>query len=202
MTSLWRRNTTDTPTLHRINNVSVNSLRVSETFQRCLSSAVTENWPPLKFTGENELTNSLVKKIGIHLTDTPVVSILLFPRAAIKQFINWPMNRMFWIRSEFAFFFLHANQGWTKFLKHLARISWGLTRLFSSASAAWINKYQGLSKTRQAKRHSPSSKIIFQRINVASVRKRTSFFITVIKAQWYTLTGTCGIKPLIMTGWA
>ena len=60
MASLWRRNTTDTPTLHRINNVSVYSLRVSETFQRCLSSAVTENWPPLKFTEENELTFSLL----------------------------------------------------------------------------------------------------------------------------------------------
>ena len=34
MASLWRRNTTDTPTLHRINNVIVNFLRVSETFQR------------------------------------------------------------------------------------------------------------------------------------------------------------------------
>ena len=73
MVSLWRRNTTDTSTQHRITNVcceteenitgSVNSLWVSETFQRCLSSAVTKNWPPLKFTGKNELTNFLLKKL-------------------------------------------------------------------------------------------------------------------------------------------
>ena len=41
---------------------------------------------PLKFTGKNY--KLLVEKIGIHLTDTPVVSIFLFPRAAMKQFIN------------------------------------------------------------------------------------------------------------------
>ena len=60
-----------------------NSLRVSETFQRCLFSAVTKNWPALKFTRENELTNSLQ-------------TILLFPRAVIKQVINWPVNKIFW----------------------------------------------------------------------------------------------------------
>ena len=41
---------------------------------------------PLEFTGKNY--KLLVEKIGIHLTDTPVVSSLLFPRAVIKQFIN------------------------------------------------------------------------------------------------------------------
>ena len=44
----------------------------------------------------------LVQKIGIHLTNTPLVSILLFPRAAIKQFIHWPMSKIFVLR---------ANQG-------------------------------------------------------------------------------------------
>ena len=38
----------------------------------------------------------LVEKIGIHLTDTRVVLILLFPRAVTKQFINWLMNKIFW----------------------------------------------------------------------------------------------------------
>ena len=61
---------------------SVNSLRVSETFQRCLSSAVTKNLL------EKSTYQLLVEKIGIHSTDLPVVSILLFPRAAIKQFIH------------------------------------------------------------------------------------------------------------------
>ena len=65
-----------------------------DTFQRCLSLAVTKNWPPLKFIGKNY--KILVEKIGIHLIDTPVVSILLFPRAVIKQFINWPINKIFW----------------------------------------------------------------------------------------------------------
>ena len=68
MASLWRRNTTDTPTLHsplrccgRKENIpgSVNSLRVSE----ILSLAVTKNLLPLKFTGKYELTNSLLKKL-------------------------------------------------------------------------------------------------------------------------------------------
>ena len=68
MASLWRRNTTDTPTLHsplrccgRKENIpgSVNSLRVSE----ILSLAVTKYLLPLKFTGKYELTNSLLKKL-------------------------------------------------------------------------------------------------------------------------------------------
>ena len=35
------------------------------TSQRCLSSAVTKHRPLLKFTGKNELTNSLLNKLEL-----------------------------------------------------------------------------------------------------------------------------------------
>ena len=63
--------------------------RVLETFQRCLSLiGCHKKMTPTSIYKEKLTYQLLVEKIGIHLTDTPVVSILLFPRAVITQFIN------------------------------------------------------------------------------------------------------------------
>ena len=68
---------------------SVNSLRVLERDVLEMSNfGCRKILTPLRFTGKNEPTNAFLKKIGIHLTDTPVVSIMIFLRAVIKQFIN------------------------------------------------------------------------------------------------------------------
>ena len=129
MASLWRRNTTDTPTLHRINNVIVNFLRVSETFQRRLSSAVTKNWPPLKFTGKNELTNSLLKKLEFIWPIRQWFQFCLFPRAAIKQFINWPINKMFWNTVRSLPFFSACKSGVNKVFKTFDKNFMGFTSI-------------------------------------------------------------------------
>ena len=160
MTSLWSRNTTDTRTLHRINNVccavarekiitgGVNSIKVTWRFRDVYPRLSQNIDPMLNLPGKMNLETPCW--INWNLLDlTPVVSNLLFPRAVIKQFINWLMNK---IKYEIPFgiclFFLRTNQGYTKFLKHLTRILWGSRRKFSSA---WV-------KTRQAKWHRPPIK--------------------------------------------
>ena len=150
--------TTDTRTLHRINNVccavarekiitgGVNSIKVTWGFRDVYPGLSQNIDPMLNLLGKMNLQTPCW--INWNLLDrTPVVSILLFPRAVIKQFINWLMSKIFWntVRN---FFFLRANHGYTKFLKHLTRILWCSRRWFSSA---WV-------KTRQAKRHRPPIK--------------------------------------------
>ena len=132
-------------------------------------------------------------KIGIYLTDMPVVSILLFLRAVMKQSINWLMNIIFWNTfrnlSYFSAYKPRVNQVFKTLEKNFMRLT----------SMVFV----GQSQHAPSYATSPSSKLIFQRINVASVWNRTFFFfIIVIKAQWFTLIDAYGIKPLIITGWA
>ena len=126
------------------------------TFQRFLSSVVTKHWALFKFTGKNELTNS-------KLTDTPIVSIFLFSRAVIKQFINWPINKLFWDTIWNLSCFFACKPRVDEFIK------------------TFDKNFVGLTSTLQAKWHRPS-KIIFQRI-MWRAWGNAHFFITVIKAQ-------------------
>ena len=99
--------TTDTRTLHRINNVccavarekiitgGVNSIKVTWGFRDVYPGLSQNIDPMLNLLGKMNLQTPCW--INWNLLDrTPVVSILLFPRAVIKQFINWLMSKIFW----------------------------------------------------------------------------------------------------------
>ena len=127
MASLWRRNTTDTRTLHRINNVccavarekiitgGVNSIKVTWGFRDVYPGLSQNIEPMLNLLGKMNLQTPCW--INWNLLDrTPVVSILLFPRAVIKQFINWLMNKIFWKTvGNSSFFFCVQTKGRQRF---------------------------------------------------------------------------------------
>ena len=99
MASLWRRNTTDTLALYRINNVCYRKRKLFKSFRDVSEMSIVDchkTLNPSKIYWGKWTYKLLVEKIGIHLTDTRVVLILLFPRAVTKQFINWLMNKIFW----------------------------------------------------------------------------------------------------------
>ena len=99
------------------------------------------------------------------MTDTPVVSILLFSRAIIKT-VHKLTNKIFGktVRN-LSFFFLVCKPRIDKVFETFDKNFMGLTsRIFV-----------GQSQDAPSLATSPSSKIIFQRINEASVRKRTLF---------------------------
>ena len=105
-------------------------------------------------------------KIGIYLSDMPVVSILLFPRAVMKQFINWLMNIIFWNTFRNLSSFSACKPRVNKVLKTFGKNFMRLTSMV----------FVGQSQHAPSYATSPSSKIIFQRINVASMWNRTFFF--------------------------
>ena len=107
MASVWRRNTTDTPTLHFVIGLTMSVTLLREGgkyYRKCklfksfrdVYLRLSQKIDPLLNLLGKWTYKLLVEKIGTNLTDTPVVSIFLFPRAVIKQFINWPMNKIFW----------------------------------------------------------------------------------------------------------
>ena len=123
LASLWSRNTTDTRTLHRINNVccavarekiitgGVNSIKVTWGFRDVYPGLSQNIDPMLNLLGKMNLQTPCW--INWNLLDrTLVVSILLFPRAVIKQFINWLMSKIFWntVRN-LSFFFCVPTTG-------------------------------------------------------------------------------------------
>ena len=203
MASLWSRNTTDTRTLLRINNVccavarekiitgGVNSIKVTWRFRDVYPRLSQNIDPMLNLPGKMNLQTPCW--INWNLLDlTPVVSNLLFPRAVIKQFINWLMNKIFWntVRNV-SFFFCVQTKGIQSF--------WNIWQEFHEAH---LDDFLRPESRRAKLSDIAPQQNNFPKNRCGELRKRTSFFITVIKAQWCTLIGTYGIKPLIMTGWA
>ena len=65
-------------------------------YRKCkLFKSFTKNLPPPKFTGKNELPTPCWKNWNSFDWYAGCFNFA-FPRAAIKQFLNWPMIKMFW----------------------------------------------------------------------------------------------------------
>ena len=121
------------------------------TLQRCLSSAVTRHWPPLKFTQKNELKNSLLNKLEF-IWPIRRRFQFSFSSGCYKTVHKLTMNKIFWntVRNLSVFLCLQTKRGesfyniWQEF--------YGAQLAASSASSS------ARVKTRQAKWQRPPVK--------------------------------------------